>query len=71
MARFGDLAGSSMAFLMAFVMSLFKALKRSFDPDLFRFEKMAAPRMAGAYNTAVCRKFLADLVNELHNFRFP
>jgi hypothetical protein len=39
MARYRDLAGSSMA--------LFKALKRSFNPNLFRFEKTAAPRMAG------------------------
>jgi hypothetical protein len=70
MARYGDLAGSSVALLMA-LMSLFKTLKRSFNPNLFRFEKTAVPRMAGAYNTAVCRKFLADLVNELHNFRFP
>jgi hypothetical protein len=39
MARYGGLAGSSTALLMAFVMSLFKALKRLFHPNLFRFEK--------------------------------
>jgi len=43
MARYRDLAGSFMVLLMA----LFKTLNRSFNPNLFRFHKTAAPRMAG------------------------
>jgi hypothetical protein len=65
MARYRDPAGSSMALLMA----LFKTLKRSFNPNLFRFEKGRSAH-GRAYNTAVRPKFLADLVNELRNFRF-